>query len=293
MFSVFKWVGKNESKFGNWASIVALVLFIIGIAVDHVFANTPHEWIYALGYLILVFSCIMFLALRYRQIGRNAKYADIVPYLREATKVVAVECTDEHPSLDSGIRTITGVLDQVALAFTAIAGTKCRSCIKTVDVPEKDALNQHLQVKVLRRDSQSHRPTPPGTVQITDGPQMIESNTDFSVLWNDPLRLWFFGYDLPELARQGDYRNSNVNWAKSYRSSLVWPIQRMNDVGRSELVAYLCVDCRRIGAFNEYLDYDVGAIFADILYPLLKRLQFIESHAAVPGTQRLTAGSTT
>ena len=95
--------------------------------------------------------------------------------------------------------------------------------------------------------------------------------------------------DLPRLWEAGAYRNSHwteelrSSRAFKYRSAIVWPIEadrpgdqnpettRDDTIGtRDPVIAVLCVDSKRTGAFRRATDVPMGALFAHALYPLLR-----------------------
>ena len=149
-----------------------------------------------------------------------------------------------------------------------MTGSDCRCCVKYVAL-EKGIL---LAVTLCRN----------GGCEGQEKTHPIEHNTDFSKLFHKPELTWFFGNDLPDLAKSGGYQNTTANWKTRYRSTLVWPIgrERPENAEAPDLLGFLCVDSKRERPFSDENDYVLGAVVADVLYPFV--MKFSDSLKGTP-----------
>jgi hypothetical protein len=151
-------------------------------------------------------------------------------------------------------------MDHLAQAFSILTSSSCRCCVKVTRRPSKNA--QSLEVVTYSRSSGE---------QDSGGSHPIEHNTDFNYLYQNPSAKWFFGNNLPELAKKGQYNNTNSKWQTSYKSTIVWPIRKPtnNQQSSAKLLGFLCVDSKRTKPFSEEFDYPIGGLTADALYQFL------------------------
>lgn len=180
--------------------------------------------------------------------------------IRDAAFLRLVAGDDAH----SLLRHLTGVTDAMREVFETTTGTSCRVVLKQLQLDE-----DKLIVFDLRRS--------PGKTRKE--PDEVKDNSDFESICAGVVR-YFRCDDLHEVG--ADYRNSSSSRATElrYRSTVVWPIRKWLDdpsdadvlqtlVEDQDLVGFLCVDSPTPAAFSDS-DVQLGAAFADALYPLLR-----------------------
>jgi hypothetical protein len=260
MHLLFSLWNRYEQRLGAWASIFGVAVVVIGRLASANIADSTQAVIYAAGLtLVLVGSATTFLLMSV-QLSRRSRHAEAIANVRESVHKIATEnLTDSH-SLDEKKRVLSCAMDDLSKAFSVVTGSNCRCCVKTVQVQEGK-----LYAQTFCRNSDY-------TGQ--DTPHPIEHNTDFNDLFQDKGRRWFFGNNLPELAKAGGYLNTSKDWQTRYRSTLIWPIrcERSGDAEAPDLLGFLCVDSKRTRAFSEEYDHPLGAIVADTLCPFMMRI---------------------
>ncbi len=162
------------------------------------------------------------------------------------------------------LRHLSGVTDAMRDVFDITTGTSCRIVLKQLQLDE-----DKLIVFDLRRSPGKTRKEPDG----------VKDNSDFESICAGTVP-YFRCDDLHQVG--SDYRNSSSSSPKElpYRSTVVWPIRKWLDdptdaevlqtlVEDQDLVGFLCVDSATPAAFSDS-DVELGAAFADALYPLLR-----------------------
>jgi len=258
------WWNRYESRLGTWASLLGLLGLPASWLLSGV-ASTAKEIVYAASWILLCLGGFIGAFLYCIRLRRKAKYSEVLTHLRAAVHSVVEESSHSGKhSLDEKKTALARTMDELSTAFSILTGSSCRCCIKIVSRSNKKSLSQ-LEVLTFCRNSAE---------KDAGAAHPIEHNTDFNDLYQDPSKKWFFGNNLPEMARRGEYNNTNKDWQKRYRATLVWPIRRLtnNPQAAPSLLGFLCVDSKRAEAFSEEFDYAVGAIVADALYPFLADL---------------------
>lgn len=159
---------------------------------------------------------------------------------------------------------LSGVTEAMREAFELTTGASCRVVLKQLQL-----VDDKLIVFDLRRS--------PGKTR--KAPDAVKDNSDFESICAG-LVAYFKCDDVHNAGP--DYRNSSSSTPAelSYRSTIVWPIRKWLDdptdadkldtlVEDQDLVGFLCVDSPTPAAFSE-ADVQLGAAFADTLYPLLR-----------------------
>jgi hypothetical protein len=169
-------------------------------------------------------------------------------------------------------RVLSLMMDELSEAFSILTGSACRCCVKVLE-PLTGRDGEQLEVRTLCRNTK---------YVGEDKKHPVAFNTDFKDLYQNRNKQWFFGNNLPEMARNQDYRNTTDNWKARYRSCLTWPIRRPElpaggDSAQPDFLGFLCVDSRRTKPFSEGYDYPLGATVAHALYPLLLKIAAAES----------------
>jgi hypothetical protein len=260
MYHLRAWWNKYEQRLAAWTGFVGFFALVIGWLTPELLPSTLRECIFA-GGLAFVFigGAATFLVMSVR-LHRRARYAEAIVTLRDALRKIAEEDVSEFHTSEEKRKALASAVDDVSATFSILSGSSCRCCIKRVNVAEGQ-----LMVGALSRNSDYRE---------QDELHPVEHNTAFRDLYQDKKKRWFFGNNLPELAKKGEYSNTNKNWMKLYRSTIVWPIRRCDGAHAEhpELIGFLCVDSRRSRPFSEEYDYPIGAMVADVLYPFLVRL---------------------
>lgn len=234
------------------------VLGVTGITFQNSLSGwtgTPKETTYGIGLLLLVAFVVLCSAGYALRNIRKAAHAEAMPHVREAVRNIAVATEQEGRPIGERRQLVSRAMGELSTAFGILTCASCRCCVKVL----KQGKNpDSFDVSTYCRSvSENTNPVHP-----------LEHNTDFNDLVLNPTMKWFFGNDLPGRIKRGDgYNNTNKDWQKSYRASVVWPIRKLlpDDQGGHYLLGFLCIDTMRKHAFSEEFDYPVGAVVADIL----------------------------
>ncbi len=152
---------------------------------------------------------------------------------------LAVEVNaDESVSVDRLARLLKDKSKELAAAFTEALGTRCRVCVKQVC---EESSTLRLYVKTICRDH--------GSAADKSGiTHYVDQNTDFDALRSEEHDYWFCR-DIVALPKY-----SNTAPERHYRSVIVWPITSRAQIGvnyAQPIVAFLCLDSEKVGAFDE------------------------------------------
>ena len=307
-----------DTRIGKWISwISALVsLLIITFGFFHI-SNNPAEIIYASVTSFLLVACIFYIGF---YVSRKERYANISPYrhycihiLRDLTTFleyyVKVKLTDNDVKMIQATtsRFLKQCLDNMAVMFSMLTGTKCRAAIKAVK-----RVNDKLYVFTLSRDSLSMQlNAKDDKKRLEKLADPIEKNEDFQILHEDygPENRCFF---CNNLTIRRNYKSSTFDflkkyppkeitffyhiksfltgkddWPLPYKSTIVWPIQQSpnSEISFEEAhcIGFLAIDSESRGVFKKKWDFDIGAEIADALYHVLKfylKLIYKEVHNA-------------
>lgn len=214
--------------------------------------------------------------------GRHARYAHATVAFHNACHALrdAFASVQRGDDPDVYIRRVDEALTSLAQAFSTVTGAPCRVCIKqlfgtgaegTVDPSDEEGLRR-LKVSTWARDTSSRS-------RISSSREdYVSDNTDYKRLILDRyLDRCFLSNDLE---RENPYENSHwvEGMPREYRATIVWPIQyRLRQATpRLDLQGFLCVDTQSVGAFRRHFDFDLGAAFADSLYPLMATVTRLE-----------------
>lgn len=286
-----------------WPEVISLIASLITIIslVILVF-NYNEKTTLSLIYTIELSSFSLFLIgyviFQEYRFSRKARYAEATYSIHSCVHFLR----DLHFDLESiqkkvdCKRALSRVITSFANAFSLITGTRCRACIKTLEIrnisPEnfykisdkKEQVN-YLFIDTFCRD----------TVTVSNnGDEYIHpviSNTDFLELYLDIDKRFFFCNNID--VYKGAYQNSSAQSGKklSYRSTIVWPIRRLvygQDCGEKailnqeqDIIGFLCIDSGSRNVFRNNYDIEFGAIVADSLFVFLKSYHnFIENKQA-------------
>jgi hypothetical protein len=197
--------------------------------------------------------------------------------LAQATAIIADPSAGSHSKLPFN-QALRHSLAAFANSFSLSTGSPCRASIKTVG-PSGHGGGGMVAVTLCRSSSDRRRPP-------IAGEDLIRDNTDFLGVFQNGLDP-FFCNDLVDLLHQGLYRNSH--WTMDviqagtfeYVAAIVWPIGGSTHDASTEkvdqVIAFLCVDSPRRGAFDESGHVPIGQAYASMLSLPIERLHRIDS----------------
>jgi hypothetical protein len=169
-----------------------------------------------------------------------------------------------------------GFLASISAAMGLITGVRCRVCIKellghgTKYPYELD----DLYVVDYCRDDRFADPETPGSRD------WVKDNTDFEALLRRAEPPKFVSNDIHDVP---GYKNSHFAPGMReypYRSVMVLPIRRRLSspltaeqvkslTPEQDVIGFLCIDSKEPDVFDERLDVEFAAVFADAAYPML------------------------
>ena len=251
---------KYEQSFGAWASIIGLPMASLAFLP---LGTTIREIVFSTGFVLICVGGFICSGVYSYRLSRKSRYAEVMPKLKTALAGVISESLNPGHKVEEKKGHLAKVMDDISGVFSILTGSSCRACIKMVRGPSKKQSTVEAVTFCRSSDESAIGESHP-----------VAHNTAFNSLFQDPAKLWFFGNDLPEMASQGAYTNTNKDWKKKYRSTIVWPIRKPSSNPQTEalLVGFLCVDSKKCKSFSEEFDYPIGAIIASALYPFIEKL---------------------
>lgn len=181
------------------------------------------------------------------------------------------------------------VLTCLAQGFGVLTGSRCRACIKVLDVPgdsqtTKENVVARGQVKTFCRDEISA--TILDQVGQKDAPIKLAGNGRYRTMLMNPDVNKFHCPDVKAALSSGQYENSRYDQKKSpcYNSILIVPIRVKHNASEplsgyngqdgaqtneQTLIGYLVVDSEASGVLGESRDHHAVAIVADALFIFL------------------------
>ncbi|WP_229052360.1 hypothetical protein [Aeromicrobium sp. Leaf350] len=259
----------------NLASILGLVLTVLATI----------GWNSAAIPIVYLCALSSFLIVRYVRQERWSRYSEAALVMDRAHRRLK-EVTDSvvfgGVRLEDALHGLHDSLSAFAEAFTLVTGSNCRASIKEIYAEAKDAgtaagstdlRSELFAATVSRSDRDEVRRI------AEERPDLVRENSDFELVVAN--RDAFHSNDLPRLWLNREYRNSH--WPDSLRSSgkfpytaaIVWPIEAdrvtsvRSPISNENVIAVLCVDTRRRGAFRPRVDVPFGMAYAHALYALL------------------------
>ena len=146
--------------------------------------------------------------------------------------------------------------------FSAATRHKCRVAVKDVLTTDE---GQELAVQTLCRGTEPEEGDREWALPKT---ALVSQNTDFNEIFAGAR--FFFSNDLTKVR---GYKNSHFTSQMRpheypYRSVMVWPIQRADEV-----IGFLCVDSPDKRAFDRRLDQPIGRAVAYAMYSALSQFR--------------------
>ena len=299
-------------RINAWISVITLIVGISLTIKNYVISAEKGFYItqWTVSLLLIFFIAIII----FREITtlRKEKYANInehrhrcIHLLRDLTTFLLTQVEKQKNNSNNldGVRKrtqtiLTEILNEVSTNFSMLTGTLCRATIKTIYKNE-----DKIYVFAFARDGKSrHANLKKDKERREKNMDPIEENEDFQLLYEDfgPKQCCFFSnnlitrrsyrtssfkvYDYPPenitfwdvvLQHLGIYRN----WALPYKSTIVWPIQQLEnpDLEFKVLgcVGFLAIDSESRNVFKKRWDCPIGAEIADALFHPINLLSSI------------------
>ncbi|HWB09888.1 MAG TPA: hypothetical protein VG826_11710 [Pirellulales bacterium] len=306
-FSRWEWkqsgaIGLNAlAVLGSVASVVGLFLGAGGaMAIRDVFIGCV-----ALSGLVSLWLG----AWLYKASIRRSRYAEaffyahhVIHYLRNELAQIELHDLKSEALQERAQRAVQLVLDAVSRAFIVVTGANCRACIKVLQEPSmldgqsitREQMCEFGEVRCFSRDSVSAAHMTPDD----DTPSRLNRNPRFSDLFTDETLRFYHGADCNDQKKHHTDSHEKYPHGLPYQSELVWPIrlpssvypQSQGERPKQKLVGYLIVDCRRKNAFEERVDFEIGALFADALYGFLDKCH-VRYYGYSPNKDRVPASN--
>ena len=264
----------------GWINLVAALGTIATIVVSVFYAlNNGHPgwYVFVPFVYICAISAICLIALWRQQ--RNHRLAQALPTIQEAFRGVAQATygvISGSAREDAFVDLLRGGLADMAAAFTAITGSKCRASIKLISLvssaqgkANRDVTPRDWQVTTLCRSDAHHREP------MREHEDLVQENTDFKAIFVDAAS-YYFNNNLVAAYKKGEYENSH--WSMNavtrgtidYRSAIVWPITHGDLSAQAAdapvVLGFLCIDSADTDVFRASHDVPLGAAFAHALH---------------------------
>jgi hypothetical protein len=213
----------------------------------------------------LCFLSLVFLGMNFhlqRRFSRESRRATNAHMLADCNRQLMMALVAARRGADD---TYAAAFQKAAAAlqsyFSAASRHKCRVAVKDVLTTE----GQELAVQTLCRGTEPEEGDREWALPRVD---LVAENTDFNEIFAGAR--FFFSNDLTKVR---GYRNSHFTSQMRpheypYRSVMVWPIQR-----EDELIGFLCVDSPDKRAFDRRLDQPIGRSVAFAMYSALSQFR--------------------
>jgi hypothetical protein len=224
----------------------------------------------------LLYSQLVYVRLKS---DRQIRYGQTLSMINDGFSLIhELEGVDGELGADKFMPAFTSLCEKLAHVFSMITATACRVTIKTVVFDEPSG---RPEVKTFCRSNKSN-------FTSDKSRHWIDKNTDFSDIFEkigDIRGGFFMSNRLPFLF---DYQNTSFEicgkpssnpllrlwkWPLPYKSTIVVPICPETNPTTENLVGFLCVDSKAIGAFKKEYDVDLLMGVASGLYNLMSRLR--------------------
>lgn len=275
------------------------VLAFCGLIISFIALLNASSDVSILIFAIYIVLLAILLVEREFDYSRKARYAEAMSALHKCSHRFrdAFHEIIQGQDKERVRKEIRELLIPFANAFTLITSTRCRACIKIINV-KKSQKDKRDNIETKKRKYYAEtfaRSDTPDLSLDKDKEADIEKNTDFSKIFFRQENY----YMCNNLINQNPYLNSN--WPSDpderkkfiereeydYISAVVWPIQSKpaTPFDKPVVIAFLCVDSLSRNVFTRRYDIDTGAIIADSLYPILK--VFREKFLNIPKLERM------
>lgn len=225
---------------------------------------------------------------------RNRAYAHAVAYLHQAVHHVRDSIARKDMENDKWNPAETRellrfILDRLTICCSTVVGARCRACIKGFHEPGELSANvkeliDNSHVRVVCRDSVTEEEWHALRSKPSEA-EPVRYNSPYRELLSDPARGSWLAGDMPKMHAQGLFETTSREkyaviggrgWSLPYRSGIVWPIRVAGSLSSADgidnfghnVVGFLCVDSMKKNAFRPYVDTEIGALIADLIFIL-------------------------
>lgn len=267
--------------------------------------ETTREFLLSFTLASITIMALAVLARKEKQLGRHSKYVETLHYQEEASELLRdlriylrrFGHGQAEPSPEVLARSramIEEVLTIYAHIFSILTSTRCRTCVKMVNVTRFSKTRMptpdDLLVYTLARDASSQKEEQNHDKdRLAQGEDKLAENSDFLSLFDPESRDNRF-FLSNNLANESGYRTSSWDyrmkiaskrktggrydeWPLWYRSTIVWPVRRARHdaLGISDpiCIGFVTVDSRLTEVFSATEHAPIGQILANALYPIL------------------------
>lgn len=287
------------SAFFGWFGTTVGILSGCAALVEYATRNTTtREWVLSMTLGLMTAASLVVLGYREYRLSRRSKFADILTHQEHASEILrdlrlflrhhaSVPSTQVPDDVLARARGMIGeVLSIYSDIFSILTSTRCRTCVKLIDVGATSPGEVHIFT--LARDWLSSKENKNhDRVRAEQKLDKLNGNSDFLQLW-DP-HVDDEGYYLcNNLTREPNYTTSSLNywrnvagnpnksaavWPLWYRSTVVWPIRRepRPDLGISgpDCLGFVTVDSHLPNTFVREEHPPLGKMLANSLFPIL------------------------
>lgn len=309
MDRIRKWLLSRVAPFGDGirSAITGGIIFItIYELIHNLIANNPWLTLFSVAYLFVGLTvALVFAVVKILRSIRKERYANIagqihrvmhnirnlLNYMDQNNEGMRDRPDDFGPYSNMVQDMFVGILTDISGLFTAITGTICRVCIKTISF---DADGRPFVVTMARDKSSQKKWSRKDRDRANDFRDRLEENSEFlrmMKLDHGTEGEWCFACN--DIKQNYKFRSSsfkaydpNYQWTTSvkgeryplpYRSTVCGaigqaPTDEVTTPGnRPLMVGFLSVDSESVGAFREPMDIDLIYAFADALFQPVRR----------------------
>ena len=181
--------------------------------------------------------------------------------------------------------TLSAILDKLCDIVESFTGRKVSACIKLISYSEDEEVINVDNAKLITFCRSTNSDTGRGAYEEEAKEILLKENTDFlDIVSSETAKNYFYQGNLESYRKKLEavgksYNNTNKNWSKFYKGTIVVPIQikckRLYHQKRDKawhIIGFLCVDSLSKDAFvekQERFNVDILRSYADAIYILL------------------------
>lgn len=287
------------STFFGWMSAVLGAIGGLGVLIA-AFANNATVKDFVLSFALAAIALILLCALIQREstLAPRAYLARTLPLQERAHAIVgdlvqllgsrSFDPDRRNIQLGMARKKLEEVLTIYADIFSALTNTRCRTCIKLIEVDAAGVLGQPqgIHIFTLARDARSAAENKVDDRKRAEAKHdKLTENSDFVQLWNPEVDDDGY-YICNDLSAEADYQSTSLSWKAVphrarqtgwslwYRATIVWPIRRMPmeelAIDQPTCIGFLTVDSGSSGVFIADDHPLLGKILAGALFPVLE-----------------------
>lgn len=267
-----------SEKTGTLLSIIGAIVSLISFIVHDISSYLNIN--YVLLALLVIFAILTVVFWRENIIKR--RYVEGSEYLKKLHQdIISLQSRIKSLDEEKFSLPLHQICHNISKIFSNLRDKQIFACIKYINV------NSHGEyyVQSLCRDADSFERN--NLVPIKSDKDYIHKNSDFSLIINDIAdnvsreNIFFFSNNLPN---EYGYQNSHLNerklrswfdryrcWPLPYKSTIIVPILSASKQTKdSTLYAFLCIDCKHLGAFDKTRDIVILQTIALQLLPIIE-----------------------